>query len=241
MGALKLDNYTLDKMVAVPGLALLVKIDKSYAYGDKEDAFKELCTLAYPVKNFLVAEVPVQEYGDKENDDIREKYGVKAEDLPAFFLFKGDIASPVKFAGFADPASQKPATWDDDEDGEWESPMISDMTAENLALWLRTLGVKMPSVGTIAELDEVAKKFMKDLSPALIEEAKKLADGEHANDKKAQIYVKAMEKVREKGVGYVEGELARIKRIMAGKITPEKMAEMTDKQRILNVFAEKDE
>jgi len=239
-GALKLDNYTFDKMVAVPGLTLLAKVDQSYAYGEKEDAFKELCKLAHTVPNFLIGEVPVQEYGDKENDDLRERFKLAKEDFPAFFLFKGQD-SKVKFEGFADPLAKKPANWDDDEDGTWEPPMRKDVTAENLVMWLRKNGVKMPSIGTIADLDEIAKKFMKEgLQQSHIDEATKLAETEHKNDKKAPIYLKIMAKIKEKGADYVEKETARLTKLMAGKLTEEKKAELSEKNKILAVFAEKD-
>jgi endoplasmic reticulum protein 29 len=239
MGAVKLDNYTFDKVIAFPGYNWLVKVDKSYAYGEKEDAFKELCKLAHPVKDFLIGEIPVQEYGDKENDDLREKLAVKVDDFPTYFLFKGSFESRVQFTGFADPRAVKPATWDDGEDGAWDAPMKKDITVDNLALWLRMNGVKMPAIGTITEMDELAKSFMTGgMKDTDIESAKKLAAGDHKNDSKAPMYVRIMEKIKEKGAAYVQTELGRVKKLMSGKITPEKQAEMNDKVKILNVFAE---
>merc|ERR1719429_885269 len=76
-GALKLDNYTFDKVLGIPGHAFLVKFDNSYAYGEKEDEFKTLCKITYTVPNFMIAEVPIQEYGDKENDDLRERFKLR--------------------------------------------------------------------------------------------------------------------------------------------------------------------
>lgn len=199
---------------------------------------KELCKLAYPVKDFLIGEIPVQEYGDKENSDLQEKFGVKTDDFPVFFLIKGAFESRVKFEGFADPRAQKPSTWDDEEDGKWEAPMLNDVTSENLNLWLRRNGVKMPSIGTISELDDIVKSFMKDKKDSDVEAAKKLAEGEFKNDKKAPIYVKTMQKIKEKGADYVQTELTRVRKILSGKITPEKAAELNEKVKILNVFAD---
>merc|ERR1719310_835483 len=99
----------------------------------------------------------------------------------------------------------------------------------------------MPSIGTIAELDEIAVRFLKEgLKDSDIDAAKKLAESEYASDKKAAIYVKTMEKVKAKGEEYVKGEMARVEKIMKGKLTPEKKAELTDKLKVLTVFANKD-
>lgn len=234
-GAVKLDNYTFDKFREIPGLTLLVKFDQSYAYGEKEDAFKQVAKLAYSVPNFIVGEVPVQEYGDKDNSDLAERFSLKKDDFPAYYLFRQ--AESTKFEGFANPAAKKPVNWDEDEDGKWEAPMIKDITAENLLLWLRTQGVKMPSVGTIAELDEIAVRFMKKVQQSDVDEAKKLAEGEHKNDQKAAMYVKIMQRVMEKGTGYIQSESERVGKLLQRKITDEKKAELTEKLKILDVFA----
>merc|ERR1712146_532692 len=147
--------------------------------------------------------------------------------------------SRVQFKGFADPRAKKPADWDESEDGPWEAPMKTDVTLDTLALWLRMNGMKMPAIGTIAELDELVKSFMTGgMKDADVDAAKKLAEGEHKNDKKAPIYVKIMEKVKAKGVDYISTELARVQKILTGKISSEKQAEMNDKVKILNVFAD---
>merc|ERR1719353_296532 len=107
LGAVKLDNYTFDKTLKIAlgaGTSFLVKFDQSYAYGEKEDEFKELCKLAYGVKNFLVGEVPVQEYGDKENSDLADKFGLKKENFPAYFLFSADKKEGLRYSGPAKAA-----------------------------------------------------------------------------------------------------------------------------------------
>ena len=40
------------------------------------------------VGDVLIASVGVQEYGEKLNEDLRERFSVKAEDYPVFKLFK---------------------------------------------------------------------------------------------------------------------------------------------------------
>jgi len=215
-GAIKLDNYTFDKVLATPDYSFLVKFDTSYAYGEKEDAFKEVCKLAHPVPSFFVAEVPVQEYGDKENDDLRERFGLKRDDFPAYFLFNKANGKGLKYTG--------------------------GVKAEDLVAWLRRNQIRMPTIGTIEELDTLAKKFLKEgLADDHLKAAKSLAESQYSTDRKAPMYVKIMQKIKEKGESYVEGETARVTKILAGKTTPEKQAELGDKLKILSVFASKDE
>eukprot|EP00931_Biecheleriopsis_adriatica_P120121 TRINITY_DN95255_c0_g1_i1.p1 TRINITY_DN95255_c0_g1~~TRINITY_DN95255_c0_g1_i1.p1 ORF type:complete len:265 (-),score=84.58 TRINITY_DN95255_c0_g1_i1:73-867(-) len=239
-GAVKLDNYTFDKALTLKGMNWLVKVDKNYAYGDAEDAFTELCKLVHPVKDLLVATIPVSEYGDKDNDDLREKFGVSADEMPAFFLLKkGSFEEKLRFQGFADPRAKRPSDWDDDEDGEWEPPMLKEITTENLNLWLRKNGLKTPSIGTIFEFDELVQSFMKSgPKDADIQSAKKLAAEDFSTDSKAAVYIRIMEKIQAKGVSYVETEMARVKKVLTGKVTPEKEAELKDKVKILSVFAD---
>lgn len=207
-----MDNYTLDKVLSIPGHSVLAKFDKSYAYGEKEDEFKALCAAAYNVPNLLLGEIPIQEYGDKENEDLRAKYSVDKKDYPVFVLFTEANKDGLRYSGL--------------------------VTAEDLSTWLRRNQVKMPAIGTIAEMDELVKKFLKEgLGDDHIAEAKKLADGQFRADKKAPIYVKMMEKVKEKGETYIETETNRITKLMEGKLTPDKMAELNEKIKILHVFA----
>merc|ERR1712087_542658 len=103
------------------------KFDQSYAYGEKEDEYKTLCKLAHSVQNFFIAEVPVQEYGDKENDDLRERFGLKKDDFPVYFLFNQANKEGLKYTG--------------------------SIKADAITSWLRRNQIKMPSVGTIQELD----------------------------------------------------------------------------------------
>merc|ERR1719313_2765501 len=167
-GSIKLDNYTIDKAVAIPGRSWLVKFDKSYAYGDKE------------------------------NDDLREKFKISKDDFPAYFLFTDADRAGKKYTGA--------------------------ITAHDLAIWLRQNGIKMPAIGTIYEMDQIATRFMKEggTSDADIAELKKLAEGEFKTDKKSEIYVKIAGKVKEQGVSYVEKERERVDKIMKGKLTPER-------------------
>jgi len=214
-GAVKLDNYTFDKVLAIPGQTFLVKFDKSYPYGEKEDEFKELCKFGYSVPNFIIAEVPVQEYGDKDNDDLRERFGINKDDFPVYYLFSEANKDGLKYSG----------------------PIKTD----DISVWLRRNKVRMPTIGTIEELDVLVKQFFKDgHNEETISAAKKTAE-QYSSDKKAPMYAKIMQKVKDKGESYIATESARVSKLMSGKLTPEKTAELSDKLKILNVFASKDE
>ncbi len=59
-----------------------MRIDKEYSYGDPEEAWKAFAGIVAehgtsgPTKDLLVVEVGVQEYGDKINQDLADRYGV---------------------------------------------------------------------------------------------------------------------------------------------------------------------
>lgn len=214
LGALKLDNYTFEKALAIPGQSYLVKFDKSYAYGEKEDEFKTLSKLAHTVPNFFVAEVPVQEFGDKDNEDLANKYNLKKDDFPAYLLFNEANQAGMRYEGA--------------------------VKVDSISPWLRKQGIMLPALGTIDELDTLAKKFLEDKADEHIQAVKALASDQYKNDRKAPMYVKIMEKVKEKGDGYINTEKARVNKILEGKLSEEKKAELSDKLKILNVLA-KDE
>merc|ERR1719401_1642292 len=93
----------------------------------------------------------------------------------------------------------------------------------------------MPSIGTISALDEVVQKFLQEsLAAEHLEAAKLLVEQEYQNDRKAGMYIKIMEKIKERGVGYLKDETQRVQLILKGKISEEKRVEMGDKLKILN-------
>lgn len=216
VGAIKLDNYTFDKVLGMPGYDFLIKFDKSYAYGEKEDEFKILCKLAYSVPKLLVGEVPVQEYGDKENSDLQERFEIKKDDFPVYLLFNEANNAGARYTGR--------------------------ITAADIGVWLRKNRIKMPAIGTIVELDAIAEEFIaKGASDALLDAARALAEGEHKNDRKAGMYVRIMDKIKTKGADYVSEETRRVGALLDGKLTDSKKDELNDKLKILSMFNVKDE
>ena len=48
---------------------------------------------------FLQLEHCVSDYGDKDNFDLAERFGVKKDDFPAYKLFINDKSEPVDYRG----------------------------------------------------------------------------------------------------------------------------------------------
>merc|ERR1719343_712027 len=193
LGALKLDNYTLDKTLA---------------------------RLSHSVSNFLIAEVPVQDgwwdaranrRAGMENDDIRERYKLVVGDFPAYLLFDEAHKKGLRYPG--------------------------EVKAPDIAVWLRTNGINMPAIGTIADLDEIVGRFLADKGEEHIAAAKALAEGHLSDDRKAAMYVKIMERIRERGDGFVKAEKDRLTKILqVAKVWKDKRDELQDKLNVLDSF-----
>ena len=96
LGAINLDEFTFDKIVD-GSRDVLVKFDKDYPYGDEEDEFKALCKTVGPLRTSLgIAEVGVQDYGDRHNEGLRERFGISRDSFPAYRLFKKGTCSKTR-------------------------------------------------------------------------------------------------------------------------------------------------
>lgn len=178
---------------------------------------------ANEVKNtpdLLVAEIGVKDYGEKENEDLAQQYGVKKEDFPAVKLFlNGNLEKPIVF---------------DDKD----------FKVDNLKRFVtQKTNIKFLLEGCLAEFDDIAIKFAeksttKDQQKKLLEEAKKkeAALAKEADKKSAKVYVKLMEKAVERGNIFFESENERVKNILSGKIADTKKSELQGRLNILNSF-----
>jgi len=201
---------------------VLVKFDKSYAYGDKEDAFKDVAKTVSSMKNsFLVADVGVEEYGDKENDDIRERFGIDKDAFPVFKLFKkGAAEKPIDYTG--------------------------DVTKDGLIQFLKTEGglyIALP--GNLEPFDRIAAGLL-SLDKEAIEG--KLVEAETAQSVAkadevdyAKFYVKTIKKLLERGMDHVEREKTRITKLQDGKLSDKKKKMFADRLNILASFTAKTE
>ncbi|KAK8775989.1 endoplasmic reticulum resident protein 29-like [Amblyomma americanum] len=219
-GSVPLLTSTFDKIVPKFKVTL-VKFDVTYPYGEKHDEFVKVAEESQNTPDFLVAEVGVQDYGDKENSDLAERFGVKKDDFPVLKLFISGQDEPVTFKG--------------------------DFKADEIKAFVKkNTGIKLQLKHCLPQFDELAAKFMKEedktKQEGILSEAKKLQESleKDADKKSADVYIKMMQKVLERGKGFIDSETERVKNIRNGKITPAKKEELQGRLNIIGSFV-KDE
>merc|ERR1711871_167575 len=199
-GSIELDAWTFDKIVG-GDKPVLVKFDKDYAYGDKEDQFKELCKrLGEAGADILVGVVGVQEYGDKLNQDLSDKFKLNKDDFPVYKLFTKGSSVPVDYKG--------------------------EVKADDLSRFLKKeakLYIGLP--GCLEDFDALAKQFVtgdKAATKAATENAAmKLTRSDEKDSGK--YYSLVMKKILERGNGFVESEIDRLQKMVdSGSISEEK-------------------
>ncbi|CAN7988637.1 unnamed protein product [Ixodes pacificus] len=215
-GSVPLQTSTFDKIVPKFKVTL-VKFDVTYPYGEKHDEFVKVAEESQNTPDFLVAEVGVQDYGDKENMDLAERYGVKKEQFPVLKLFLSGQDEPVLY------------------EGEFKADDIK-------AFVKKHSGIKLQLKHCLSEFDQLASQFMAaegaSSQEALLAEAKKLQGSleKEADKKSADVYVKMMQKVLERGKAFVKSEAERVKNIRNGKITSTKKEELQGRLNIISSF-----
>lgn len=215
-GSVSLLTSTFDKIVPKFKVTL-VKFDVTYPYGEKHDEFVKVAEESQNTPDFLVAEVGVQDYGNKENADLAERFGVKKDDYPVLKLFVSGQEEPVTFSG--------------------------DFKADEIKAFVKkNSGIKLQLKHCLPKFDELATKFMKEEDKAkqegVLAEAKKLQESleKEADKKSADVYIKMMQKVLERGKGFIDSETERVKNIRNGKITPAKKEELQGRLNIIGSF-----
>lgn len=95
-GCIEIGEFNFDKII--PRFeAVLVKFDVAYPFGEQHDIFAKVAEEIIDNKNFILAQLPMKDYGEKENEDFAKKYGVTKEDLPALRLFVQGEDEPFIF------------------------------------------------------------------------------------------------------------------------------------------------
>eukprot|EP01001_Neometanema_parovale_P009545 NODE_5783_length_909_cov_213.847328_g5558_i0.p1 GENE.NODE_5783_length_909_cov_213.847328_g5558_i0~~NODE_5783_length_909_cov_213.847328_g5558_i0.p1 ORF type:complete len:259 (+),score=95.47 NODE_5783_length_909_cov_213.847328_g5558_i0:54-779(+) len=219
-GVVNLDTVTFDKIVGTDRFHVLVKFDKQYPYGDKEDQFKEFAKRIGELttaKDVLIASVSVAEYGEKANEDLATKYEAKADNFPVFKLFKKGSSTPIDFTG--------------------------EVTADSLTRFAKDeLKIYVGLPGCLEVFDKLATGF---LGVSAADRATRAKDAETASADltgddatSAKAYANVMKKIADKGVEFVSNEKKRLEKLLTSKITDEKKKQMRHKLNILSSFTE---
>jgi len=218
-GAIALDSLTWDKVIG-GDRAVLVKFDKDYAYGEKEDHFKSLAEMVGRGSDeVIVAMVGVQEYGDKLNEDLVEKYGINKSLFPVYKLFpRRNEGPPVAYTG----------------------EIRQDDLVRFLMNQIGGLYIALP--GCIRELDTIAARFMassragranqEELAARIIHKLQTQAEKDNGS-----FYMLVMSRIQDRGDGFVVTETARLNKMLeSASITEVRKAAFRTKLNILPSF-----
>ncbi|CAF1045449.1 unnamed protein product [Rotaria sordida] len=218
-GTVTVDTFTFDK-IRENFNVVLAKFDDKYPFGDKYDQFKKFAENVVNTKNLLVVEIPITEYGDKENQQLAKEYDVKKVDYPVYKLFLKDKSKPIDYTG------------DKTEDD------LKRFLSQHTNLWFG-----LP--GTIEELDHLAQEYFyassnNDVNTqmSLLEKAreqvKRLVN--EKEKKSGESYVKIMESIIKQGTEFLKRERRRVQNLLQEKITNEKKKEFQHRANILLSF-----
>ena len=100
-GCTPLDTLTFDKMIRNFRVSL-IKFDVAYPYGDKHDEFAKVSVDASEINELFIGEVGIKDYGDKDNEELGERFKIVKEDYPAVMMFintKDGKLEEYKFTG----------------------------------------------------------------------------------------------------------------------------------------------
>lgn len=217
-GTVSVDQYTFDKIIRNFDV-VLAKFDDKYPYGDKQDQFKSFALSVANTRNLVIAEIPITDYGDKENEQLAKEYGVSKPDFPAYKLFlKGK--QPI------------------DYNGDKSENDLKRFLSQHTNLWFG-----LP--GTLETFDKLAFEFfeaatandqdrLNDILEKARAEQKQLSEAK--DQKSAESYLKIMETTIKQGADFLKREERRVQNLLKGKITNEKKQELQNRANILLSF-----
>uniref|UniRef100_A0A2P2I7L7 Endoplasmic reticulum resident protein 29 n=1 Tax=Hirondellea gigas TaxID=1518452 RepID=A0A2P2I7L7_9CRUS len=218
-GLTPLDSWSFDKITS-KFKASLVKFDTAYPYGDKHDQMAMLAAAGRSSEELLVAEVGIKDYGEFENTDLAERFSINKEKYPVVKLFLQGNETPIDFDG-------------------------KDFTEDGLRYFLRkNSDVYISHQDCLEAFDRIVDKFLlekdydqRKLLLAQAETESKLV--KTPEDKtSAEIYLKVLSKILEKGNDFAKTEKNRVQNIMTKeRLTDEKKKTMQTKLNILKSFS----
>jgi len=220
-GSVPLDAYTFDKVLSRFKCSI-VKFDEFYPYGDKEAEYNNFAEQAHTIDDLLVATVGVRDYGDKDNQDLSDRFGVTKDHYPAVKLFVEGKSIPYDF---------KPAN----DDG-FKAATLRNFVKQHC----RNVYIGAP--GCLEDFDKLAGKFIATSCPhqraSILKEAEKLWDGVDGGQaqRSALIYVKTMRKITEKGADFVTSETSRLAKLLKETLTKDQQTDFNNRLNILASF-----
>lgn len=194
--------------------ATLVKFDTQYPYGDKHDQFLTFAKEVSATPDLLIAEVGVQDFADRENSDLAQRYSAKKDEFPVLKLFLGSVENPITF------------------NGEWKDDDLKHFLRSNS-------GLRVVLSNCISTLDDLAEQFMTTGSEQTRQELLNRAQSASISDsdkKSADVYTKLMQKVIERGTGFIASETERVNNLLGGKLSETKKNELLVRRNILRSF-----
>uniref|UniRef100_A0A0B7AJI0 Endoplasmic reticulum resident protein 29 n=1 Tax=Arion vulgaris TaxID=1028688 RepID=A0A0B7AJI0_9EUPU len=217
LGSVALNTGVFDKVIQ-KHRAVLVKFDETYPYGKKQDVFKEVAKASLQQPDLLVAEIQVADYGDKDNLDLTERFGITKEKFPAYRLFlNGQLTDPIVFTANAESSDD-----------------IKNFVMRESGLWIGR-------PGCLEDFDKLVAEFLKaakDQRAAVLEKAEQTV-GQLTQDvdkASADVYIKTMRRVLEKGDEFIASEVLRVEKLRSGKVSDKKKEQLNDRLNILTTF-----
>lgn len=215
-GCISLDEYNFEKILT-RFKAVIVKFDVAYPYGEKHEQFVKFAEEIVTSKDIIAAEVGIKDYGDKDNENLAKKYGIKVkDDLPIVKLFLGD---PEKFV-----------------DLPKESPFNVE-SFRNLVRDNSDVYIGLP--GCIEEFDNLALSFIDSSNKeGKMKEAESILEKTEKKERAiGETYLLFMKKILENGSGFVEKEKSRLNKLLKeAKMNEKKKTELTYRLNILHSF-----
>lgn len=135
-GCVDLDDYNFEKVITKFPVTL-VKFDVAYPYGEKHDIYGKFSEESSKINDLLFAEVGVKDYGEMDNENLAESYGITRDDYPAVRLYKKSTKDPISF------------------------PNDAEFTVDSLRTFVRdNTDIYIGLAGCLEQYDNLAKEFM---------------------------------------------------------------------------------
>nr|CAD7264579.1 unnamed protein product [Timema shepardi] len=197
--------------------AAAVKFDVAYPYGQKHEEYGKLAEAASNIPDLLIGEVGVKDYGEKENAELAARYGIKKDDFPVVKLFVSGVKEPFTFSD-------------------------TDFTQTNLKKFVRSKsGIHIGLPGCLETFDKLSVRFIssnQEQRKSILKEAEAQWDTTNGSTDQnvAEVYVKTMRKILDKGTAFIETELKRVQNLIGGKVSKDKKDELQRRLNILQSF-----